>query len=202
VKFVLATRNRHKADEIAAILRGVPVELVNLEEFPDAPDVEETGDTLEANALLKAGSAAGHTGLAAAADDSGLFVDALDGAPGVHSARYAGPECSYEKNNAKLLKELHDLPAGRRTARFECVVALIMPGKTPLFFKGALPGRIIDAPRGDNGFGYDPIFQPEGMETTLAEMSVEAKNAISHRCIAFRRLGDFVHASASADRSR
>ncbi len=198
MKLVLATRNRHKADEIAAILRGVPADLVNLAEFPDAPEVEETGDTLEANALLKADSAAGHTGLAAAADDTGLFVDALAGAPGVRSARYAGAECNYEKNNVKLLEELRDLPAERRTARFECVVALVLPGKTPLFFTGALPGRIINAPRGGKGFGYDPIFQPDDMEITLAEMSVEAKNAISHRCIAFRRLGGFVKASLGA----
>jgi XTP/dITP diphosphohydrolase len=188
VKFVLATRNRHKADEIAAILRGVPAELVNLEEFPDAPDVEETGDTLEANALLKAGSAAGHTGLAATADDSGLFVDALDGAPGVHSARYAGPACDYEKNNVKLLEELHDLPAEQRAARFECVVVLIMPGKMPLFFKGALPGRIINDPRGDNGFGYDPIFYIPHLTKTAAQIPASEKNKISHRAKAIIQL--------------
>jgi XTP/dITP diphosphohydrolase len=195
-RLVLATRNEHKTREIAAILGGAPVELVGLAEFPEAPDVEETGEELEANALLKARSAAEHTGLAAAADDSGLFVDALGGAPGVRSARYAGPECSYPKNNAKLLAELEGVGAEERTAHFECAVALVVAGNAPLFFKGVLPGRITELPRGENGFGYDPVFQPEGMDLTLAEMSPEAKNAISHRCIAFRRLNDFLRAAS------
>jgi XTP/dITP diphosphohydrolase len=197
VKLLLATRNRHKTGEIAAILDGVPVDLVSLADYPDCPEVEETGQTLEANALLKAESGARHTGLAAAADDTGLFVDALDGAPGVRSARFAGPECVYERNNAKLLAELAGLPAARRAARFECVVALAIPGRPPLLFKGVLPGRIIDSPRGEGGFGYDPVFLPESMDATLAEMSPQAKNAISHRCIAFRRLGEFLKASAA-----
>jgi len=196
MKVVLATRNRHKAGEIAAILTGVSVELVSLADVPGAPEVEETGETLEANALLKAESAAKHSGLAAAADDTGLFVDALDGAPGVSSARFAGPERDFRKNNVRLLAELEGLSPGKRTARFECVVALVIPGRPPFFFKGVLPGRIVEVPRGANGFGYDPVFQPEDMETTLAELSAEAKNAISHRCIAFRRLGDFLKASA------
>jgi non-canonical purine NTP pyrophosphatase (RdgB/HAM1 family) len=195
VRLVLATRNQDKAGEIAAILRGAPAELVSLAEFPSAPDVEETGDTLEKNALLKAESAARHCALAAVADDSGLFVDALDGAPGVHSARYAGTERSYARNNAKLLAELGALPPGKRTARFECVVALVVPGKAPLFFKGTLPGRIVEAPRGENGFGYDPLFQPDGTEVTLAELAAEEKNAISHRFVAFQRLKDFLLAA-------
>ncbi len=205
MKVVLATHNQHKAEEIATILSGVPVELVSLGEFPDAPDVDETGDTLEANALLKADSAVNLTGLASAADDTGLFVDALGGAPGVRSARFAGPECSYQKNNAKLLADLahladlEGLAQEARTARFECVVALVVPRKPPLFFKGVLPGRIVEVPRGQNGFGYDPLFKPDGMDTTLAEISAEAKNAISHRCIAFRRLGDLLRASANQD---
>lgn len=201
MRLVLATRNEDKAREIAAILRGAPAEFVSLAEFPDSPDVEENGDTLEANALLKAESAAGHSGLAAAADDSGLFVDALDGAPGVHSARYAGAERSYAKNNAKLLAELEPLPPEKRTARFECTVALVIPGRTPLFFKGTLPGRIVGTPRGENGFGYDPLFQPDGMEITLAELSPQAKNAISHRFIAFRRLKEFLLAAQPGSES-
>lgn len=195
-KLLLATRNEHKAREIAAILEGAPVELASLAEFPDAPEVEETGDTLEANALLKARSACEHVGLPAAADDTGLLVDALDGAPGVRSARYSGPGATYESNNRKLLAELEGAPEGKRAARFECIVALAAPGRTPLFFKGVLPGRIIAAPRGESGFGYDPIFVPQGMETTLAELSPPAKNAVSHRCIAFRRLAEFLRAAA------
>jgi XTP/dITP diphosphohydrolase len=194
-KLLLATRNAHKAREISAILSGVRPELVGLDGFPDAPEVEETGETLEENALLKAESAAEHTGLPSAADDTGLFVDALGGAPGVRSARYAGPECIYEKNNAKLLAELDGLPPEKRTAHFECVVALVVPGRLKILFRGMLPGRITEAPRGENGFGYDPIFQPDDMDTTLAELSAEAKNAVSHRCIAFRRLREFLLAA-------
>ncbi len=194
-KLVIATRNEHKAREIAAILRDAPVELATLLEFPAAPEVEETGDTLEANALLKARAAVELTGLAAAADDTGLFVDALKGRPGIRAARYAGPDASYEANNEKMLGELAGVPAAERTARFECAVALAVPGKAPLFFKGLLPGRIIEGPRGENGFGYDPIFQPDDMEGTMAELSPQAKNAISHRCIAFRRLADFLKAA-------
>ena len=194
-RLLIATRNDHKLTEIGAILSGVPVELVGLSGFPDAPEVEETGETLEENALLKAESAAGHTGLPAVADDTGLFVDALDGAPGVRSARYAGPECIYERNNARLLAELEGLPPEKRVARFECVVALAVPDKLQMLFRGRLPGRITEAPRGDNGFGYDPIFQPDDMDVTLAELSAEAKNAISHRCIAFRRLREFLIAA-------
>ena len=194
-RLVIATRNEHKAREIAAILREAPVEPATLADFPGAPDVEETGDTLEANALLKAGSAAEATGLPAAADDTGLFVDALNGRPGIHAARYAGPEADYEANNEKMLEELAGVPDKERVARFECVVALVVPGRAPLFFKGVLPGRIIEVPRGTNGFGYDPLFVPQDMGNTLAELSPQAKNAISHRCIAFRRLGDFLRAA-------
>ena len=199
-RLVLATRNDHKLREIAAILAAVraPVELVGLAAFPGAPDVEETGATLEENALLKARSAAEFTALAAAADDTGLFVDALGGEPGVRSARYAGDDCVYEKNNRKLLAALAGLPPERRGAHFECVLALAAPGRPPLFFKGVLPGRIIDAPRGTGGFGYDPLFVPEGMDATLAELSPEAKNAVSHRCIAFRRLGEFLKSTGRA----
>lgn len=193
-KLVLATRNRHKVAEIAAILAGAgaPVEPVSLAEFPQAPEVEETGSTLEENALLKARSAAEASGLPAVADDTGLFVDALGGAPGVHSARYAGPECLYEKNNARLLEELRDVPEARRTARFECAVVLAAPGQPPLVFRGVLRGRIALVPRGAGGFGYDPLFVPDGGSLTLAEMSAEAKNAISHRSLAFRALSVFL----------
>ena len=197
-RLVIATGNPDKLREIAAILADV--ETVGLVEFPDAPSVEETGDTLEANALLKAQSAAEHTGLPSAADDSGLFVDALGGAPGARAARYSGPGATYRSNNEKLLAELENVPAEKRAARFACAVALAAPGRAPLFFRGELPGRIIETPRGQNGFGYDPLFEPENMKTTLAEMSAEAKNAISHRSVAFRRLAEFLRASTEGSR--
>ena len=197
-RLLLATRNRHKVREIAAILAaaGAPVELIGLDGYPAAPDVEETGKTLEANALLKAHSGVTYTGLAAAADDTGLFVDALGGAPGVKSARYSGPEATYEANNRKLLAALAGVPAEKRTARFISVVALAAPGAVPVVFKGELAGRIIELPRGANGFGYDPLFVPDGSRLTLAEMSAAEKNRFSHRQRAFGQLAEFLKAAA------
>jgi XTP/dITP diphosphohydrolase len=193
-KLVLATRNRHKLREISAIMKeaGAPVELVGLSNFPGAPDVDETGETLEENAMLKAHSGAVHSGLPAAADDTGLFVDALGGAPGVFSARYSGEDSTYESNNRKLLAALAGVPAGKRTARFACVVAYAVPGAVPVVFRGELPGWIIEAPRGASGFGYDPLFVPADSELTLAEMGEEEKNRISHRHRAFRQLAEFL----------
>ena len=199
-KLVLATRNRHKVREIAAILAeaGAPVELVGLANWPKAPEVEETGQTLEDNALLKAHSGVTYTGLAAAADDTGLFVEALGGAPGVHAARYSGPAATYESNNRKLLNALANVPAGKRAARFVCLVALAAPGAVPILFRGELAGRILDAPRGENGFGYDPLFLPDGSERTLAELALDEKNRISHRHAAFRKLAEFLKTAARA----
>jgi XTP/dITP diphosphohydrolase len=197
LRLVLATRNKHKVSEISAILAdaGAPVELVGLENFPGAPEVDETGETLEENAVLKARSAADFTGLAAAADDTGLFVDALGGEPGVKAARYSGEGATYESNNKKLLAALADVPPEKRTAKFSCVVALIVPGRPPLTFRGELPGKIIAAPRGTNGSGYDPIFVPDGSGPTFAEMESGEKNRISHRSAAFRRLAAFLKSS-------
>jgi XTP/dITP diphosphohydrolase len=191
-KLLLATRNRHKLHEIAPILAeaGAPVELIGLDGFVGLPDVEETGETLEENALLKAHAGVNHTGLPAAADDTGLFVDALGGAPGVRSARYSGELSTYELNNRKLLAELAGVPAERRTARFVCAVAYVAPGAAPKLFRGELPGRILEVPRGSNGFGYDPLFLPDGWGQTLAEMGAEEKNRISHRHRAFRQLAE------------
>ena len=191
-RLVLATRNRHKVREIAAILAeaGAPVELLGLDGFVASPEVEETGETLEDNALLKAHAGVNHTGLAAAADDTGLFVDALGGAPGVHAARYSGENSTYELNNRKLLAELAGVPAENRGAKFVCTVAYAAPGVAPMLFRGELAGRILEAPRGANGFGYDPLFVPDGWGQTLAEMTAAEKNRISHRNRAFRQLAE------------
>ncbi|HOX07234.1 MAG TPA: RdgB/HAM1 family non-canonical purine NTP pyrophosphatase [Planctomycetota bacterium] len=193
-KLILSTRNRHKIREISAIMAeaGAPVELIGLDNYPGAPEVEENGATLEDNALLKAHAGVNCSGLPSAADDTGLFVDALNGAPGIRAARYAGEDATYEANNRKLLAALAGVPAERRTARFVCVVSYVAPGVAPLSFCGELAGRIIESPRGRDGFGYDPIFVPNGSNRTLAEMSAAEKNRISHRNLAFRQLAVFL----------
>lgn len=185
---VVATFNPHKLAEIRAILPGLPAELRALSEFPGAAPAEEDGLTLEANALKKALSAARFTGLPSLADDTGLEVDALGGAPGVRSARYAGERASQPENSAKLLAALAGLPPEKRTARFACVTALALPSGETRAARGALEGRIAAAPRGTGGFGYDPIFEVGTGPGTLAELSGEAKNALSHRGAALRAL--------------
>ena len=182
MKLLVATRNAHKLREIRAILSMPGVELVGAEAFPDLPEVEEDGATFEANAIKKAELSASAAGLWALADDSGLEVDALGGAPGVRSARYAGEPVDYEANNAKLLRSLNGV-ADRR-ARFRCVMALAAPGEPTRVVNGRCEGRIAGAPRGENGFGYDPVFVPEGESRTFAEMTAAEKNAMSHRAAA------------------
>ena len=179
MKLLVATRNKHKLEEIHAILAGLDVELHSALDFPEIPDVIEDGDTFEANAIKKAVTLARATGCWALADDSGLEVEALGNAPGVYSARYAGEPVSYSANNAKLLREL----AGQtdRRARFRCVMALSDPAGRAETVEGRCEGRIIEALRGVAGFGYDPLFVPEGFEETIAEMPADQKNAISHR---------------------
>jgi XTP/dITP diphosphohydrolase len=186
---VLATRNAGKLRELARIL-GTQVALTGLEEFPDAPDVPETGATFEANALLKARAIAGHTGLPAAADDSGLCVDALGGMPGVLSARWAGRHGDDKANLDLVLAQVADVPDARLRARFVCAAALVVPGNAvrEVVVTGSLDGRLVRVPRGTGGFGYDPIFLPDGFSQTTAEMTAEAKDAISHRGRAFRAL--------------
>ena len=183
---VLASANPHKAIEIAEII-GAGIEL--RPRPADVPDVVEDGATLEENARLKAVALVAATGYPALADDTGLEVDALGGRPGVHSARYAGEAGDAEANMAKLLHELAGLPMTQRTARFRTVALLRFPDGRELVSHGVVEGRIIDAPRGGAGFGYDPIFEPaESGGLTFAEMSSAAKNAISHRGRAFRSL--------------
>lgn len=188
---VLATHNRHKVREIRRILGRLPAPLVGLEKFP-AYTVRETGKTLQANALLKARAAVRRTGLPALADDTGLEVKALRGAPGVYSARFAGPGCTFEDNNRKLLRLMKSVPLSRRAAVFSCAVALVFPsGKTKVFM-GRCPGRITPETTGRQGFGYDPVFQPSGSKKTFAEMSLSAKNKISHRFRAFAKAGAYL----------
>ncbi len=188
-RFVVATFNRHKADELHALLDLPGVELVSLADWPGAEPPEETGATLLANALLKARAAVALTGLPALADDTGLEVDALDGAPGVYAARYAGPGATYASNVAKLLRELEGVPAARRTARFRTVCVAAWPDGRELHAEGVLEGVITQSPRGDNGFGYDPVFVPGGETRTYAELSNAEKNGISHRARAVGKLG-------------
>ena len=194
---VLATRNAAKLRELARILGvddpgGPRIKLVDLDEFPGAPDVPETGATFEENALLKARAIADYTGLPAVADDSGLCVDALSGMPGVLSARWAGAHGDDQANLELVLAQLADVPDARRGAQFVCAAALVVPGTREWVVTGRVEGRLIRSPSGSGGFGYDPIFLPDGFGQTTAEMTAEAKDAISHRGRAFRALAPFI----------
>jgi XTP/dITP diphosphohydrolase len=193
VKLVLATRNAKKVPEMRAILAdaGVTAEVLALDSFPDAPEVPETEATFVGNARLKARAIAAHTGLPAVADDSGLSVDELRGMPGVLSARWAGRFGEGDQDRANLdlvLDQLADTPDERRGAEFVCAAVLVMPDGTERETEGVLRGSLVRERRGENGFGYDPVFVPEGEERTTSELSPEEKNAISHRGIAFRAL--------------
>src|SRR4029077_9768362 len=199
---VLATRNAAKLRELARILgaengahdRGTPIRLAGLDEFPGAPDVPETGATFEENALLKARAIAEYTGLPAVADDSGLCVDALNGMPGVLSARWAGRHGDDRANLELVLAQVSDVPDARLGAQFVCAAALVTPAPHAREWgvTGRVEGRLVRAPRGSGGFGYDPIFLPDGFGETTAEMTAEAKDAISHRGRAFRALTPFI----------
>ena len=188
-RLVLASGNAGKLREFAALLAPRGIELVLQSQFGVQP-AEETGKTFEANALLKARHAARGSGLPALADDSGIEVDALGGAPGVRSARYAGEGASDADNVNKLLEALREVPEPQRGARFRCVIALVSSAddESPLLARGSWEGHIVRAPRGGGGFGYDPVFVPTGSTITSAEMSAAAKNAVSHRGQALARL--------------
>jgi XTP/dITP diphosphohydrolase len=189
-KYVLATRNDGKVRELARIL--VDVDLAGLGEYPDAPEVAETGATFEENALLKARAIAEFTGLPSVADDSGLCVDALNGMPGIFSARWAGRHGDDKANLDLLLAQVTDVPDERRDANFTCAAALAYPDGTTHVVLGKVDGRLIREPRGSGGFGYDPIFVPNGFDVTTAEMTADQKDAISHRGKAFRALVPFI----------
>jgi XTP/dITP diphosphohydrolase len=186
-KLLVATGNPDKVAEIGSLVAGLGIDVLDLSSFPEFPEVEETGTTLEENALLKAREAAAHTGLPSLADDTGLFVDALDGAPGVYSSRFAGPGASYDDNCSLLLERMKDVPLEERTARFICVVSLVVPEMDDRLFRGEVEGLITRERRGSSGFGYDPVFYHPPSGRTFAEMRPDEKNALSHRFIAVRK---------------
>ena len=197
-ELVLATRNRHKIEELVVLLGNQGITIRTLDEFPDAPDVVEDGDTCEANAVKKARAIAGYTGLPAVADDTGLEVDALGGRPGVYAARYAGEHATYEDNCQKLLQQLRGVPRERRTARFITVAAIGLPSADVQVATGQLRGVIAETPAGSQGFGYDPVFFVPELRKTLAELSPEEKNRISHRAKAFAQVRKLLQDTAHA----
>lgn len=189
-RLVIATRNAGKVAELRAALALLGFDVLSLRDLPAAPDVEEDADSFAGNASKKATEISLALGVAALADDSGLEVDALGGAPGVHSARYGGPGLDDAARNRLLLEALRDVPASARGARFRCAIAYAAPGEAPRLFEGAFPGRIAFGPRGTHGFGYDPIFLPDGYEISLAEIPPAEKLRVSHRA---RALAAFAH---------
>ncbi len=195
-RIILATRNPDKLAELRRILAaaGVSADVGDLEDIPGMPDVAETGRTFAENALLKARAVVAFTGLPAVADDSGLCVDALNGMPGVLSARWSGGHGDDAANLRLVLGQLADVPAIERGAHFACAAALVLPSGAEHTAEGTVYGWLTDSPRGSNGFGYDPIFVPEGFSRTTAEMSAEEKDRISHRGRALRALAPVIAA--------
>ncbi len=200
-RLVVASLNRAKVREIARILRdeGLDFEVLGLADFPEVAAPPETGDTFAANAMSKARSGARATGLAAIADDSGLEVDALGGKPGLWSARFAGGGASDEDRCRKVLDLMRDVPDRRRGARFRCAAAFADPEGEELLADGVCEGHIARQPAGSGGFGYDPIFVPEGYTCTMAELTAEQKHAISHRGRALRRLANLIRKRVGVD---
>jgi len=191
---VLATRNKKKIEEIKRITADLPISVLSLDNFPDCPETMEDRDTFEGNAIKKASEICYCTGKPALADDSGLEVDALGGAPGVFSARYAGSFSGNDvKNYEKLLEELKNVPDAKRGARFVCCMALAFPDGSVNTFIGYAKGCIAREPHGRQGFGYDPVFIPEGYNKTFAEMSGEEKDKLSHRGKSLEKLALFLH---------
>lgn len=188
-KIVLASKNPHKFKEVQQILQPLGIEVLSARDFSHLEDVEEDADTLEGNALKKARYVAKETDLPALSDDTGLEVDALNGAPGVYSARYAGENASYEDNVGKLLDEMEGV--SDRAAKFRTVMAMVSD-KSEYTFEGVCEGIITTKPKGDKGFGYDPVFQPEGYNQTFAELDSSIKNEISHRGKAVQKFIEFL----------
>ena len=187
MKIVLATHNHDKEIELQHSLRGLDVDICSLSEYPDIGEIEETGTTLLENSLLKAHTVHDRTGLSTIADDTGLEIDALDGAPGVYSARFAGLNATYEDNVNKLLSVMENVPDDMRSARFRTVISFVDEIQE-LWTEGLIQGRITKTPRGYMGFGYDPVFYVPHLEKTFAELSTNEKNKISHRGIALQKL--------------
>ncbi len=194
-KFILASRNEHKIVELRETLGDLDIELVSALDVEELGEVEEDKLTLQGNAMKKARYVFEETGLPALADDTGLEVDALDGRPGVFSARYAGENASYQDNTHKLLAELVEVDDRNRLAQFRTVVAFIDDSGDEHFFEGICRGKILKEPRGEKGFGYDPVFQPEGYEETFAELESEEKNKISHRGRAIQKFYKWLRSS-------
>jgi len=190
MKIVLATNNPNKVREVKEILNGFGIEILTLKDLEIEIEIEEDQDTFEGNARKKAHTIFNLTKLPTIADDSGLMVDQLNGAPGVYSSRYAGEEHNYEKNNQKLLQELRDKPKPHR-AKFICVINFKTETEDEIF-TGIVEGEIVDSPRGTNGFGYDPLFKPDGFDVTYAELPSEIKNKISHRYKALLKFRDYL----------
>ena len=187
MKIVLATHNYDKEIELQHSLQGLGVKICSLSEYPDIGEIEETGTTLLENSLLKAHTVYDRTGLPAIADDTGLEVDALDGAPGVYSARFSGADATYEDNVNKLLSVMEDVSDDMRSARFRTVISFVDEVQE-LWTEGFIDGKITEFPRGNMGFGYDPVFYVPRLEKTFAELSTDEKNKISHRGIALQKL--------------
>jgi XTP/dITP diphosphohydrolase len=194
-KLILATNNIHKISEIQAILTGIKVEILSARDFPDFPEIEETGKTLAENASLKAKAVWERYHIPAIADDTGLEVDYLNGAPGVYSARFAGQGCTFDDNNKKLLDLLSGVPTVKRLARFKCVIAFIDEIGEMQLVEGILEGTIAEKVLGSHGFGYDPLFLVAGLGRTLAQLSAEEKNRISHRARALAKIKPIILSS-------
>ncbi|SDK41638.1 XTP/dITP diphosphatase [Sediminibacillus albus] len=181
-KMIIATKNKGKVQDFKELFSKYGIEIKSLLDLEESiPDIEETGDSFAENAAIKAETISKMFSLPVLADDSGIEVDALDGRPGIYSARYAGEEKNDQANIAKLLNELSTVPLDKRTARFVCVLAVARPGQSTIFKRGTCEGNIANEPHGNNGFGYDPVFYPKGSDKTMAQLSSQEKNTISHR---------------------
>jgi XTP/dITP diphosphohydrolase len=192
-KLLIATNNRGKLSEIKRILEGLSIRVVSPDDLGKAaPEFPENGTTFRENAVEKARAWSRFSGMACLADDSGLCVEALDGAPGVYSARFSGEGANDHRNNEKLLRRLEDIPDSGRQARFVCCIALQLPGKTEITFEGEVQGTILREPRGSNGFGYDPLFFYSPLGLTFAELEREVKNRVSHRAQALGKMRKWI----------
>lgn len=193
MKILIATKNIGKVKEFQSMLENLGCEILSLSDIEGSPDVEETGKTFEENAILKAETISNQLNIPVIADDSGLEIDALEGRPGVYSARYAGIQKSDEDNMNKVLAELQNVPATQRSARFVCALAFARPHKETIVVKGECEGEILGEKRGSEGFGYDPIFFVPQLHRSMAELAKEEKNKISHRAVALKRLKNLIN---------
>jgi XTP/dITP diphosphohydrolase len=191
-RYLVASKNQGKVKEMKALLAPLMIEIVSLDETPDAPEVPETGNTFVENAVIKATAYARYYGLPAIADDSGLEVDALNGRPGIYSARFAGERASDDENNRKLMEMMRDFPDGDRGCRYVCAIAVASPERLLWTGEGVCKGRLLREPRGRNGFGYDPYFYLAEFGQTMAELAPATKNRISHRAQAMSKLIDYL----------